>query len=201
MCGLLLVQWEKLSCCWKQIMWLIFNIYLPRVVVGLRCWRCVWNFVLELYSPFVVLLTYFKLHLILRVRVSCISEWGEINVSLSPFTPNHFINKMLLKILRMFFFFFALFFKKISLIHFEDIEVCFSMCSITIFILSKKHLIWCMLKGISWQTWKLDRTYSLNLMQHVAQWLYISNTVILFLILTNSGTVSHYFKKVYGSHR
>lgn len=112
MCGLLLVQREKLSCCWKQIMWLIFNIYLPRVVVGLRCWRCVWNFVLELYSPFVVLLTYFKLHLILRVHVSCISEWGEINVSLSPFSPNHFINKMLLKILRMFFFFFCSLFQK-----------------------------------------------------------------------------------------
>lgn len=38
-------------------------------------------------------------------------------------------------------------------------------------------------------------------MQHVVQWLYISNTVTVFLILINSGAVAHYFKKMCGSHR
>lgn len=142
MCGLLLVQREKLSCCWKQIMWLIFNIYLPRVVVGLRCWRCVWNFVLELYSAFVVLFTYFKLHLILRMHISCTSGLGEINVPLFSLTPNHFMNIMLLEILRMSLF--LLSFKKSAfLVHFEDTEVYFSVCPVTVFILSKTpHLLY-----------------------------------------------------------
>lgn len=38
-------------------------------------------------------------------------------------------------------------------------------------------------------------------MQHVVQWLYICNIIGIFHILIKSGTIGHFFTKIYGSHR